>query len=436
MKFSDIIHLGTSNLRFHFRRNLLIMVIMGIIFGLILTANLWLQGVKNSYFTYANYATDGKVIIEATTNLSNIFGGTAPQPITRDAMISDIEAHGGTVLGDASKIGLYGGTVLPAELVDNAIIASLKQTPPDAIPILVPTHIGETFLSRTFPAESRNATRKLADYEEYRDSLIGHTFTDAYSTQYYVVGLAPGDFHTSNLSFQALEKGNQSVFNIILEQISTPRSQLIVIDHQNINNQLNQPTDGATIIATFENSAKAYDYFLHSHGKFLNIELPNRTYLVNTIAGASPETQYLFDNLQHILSIISAALGLIGIIIIIFTSIRLIDQNTPTITLYYRLGANTQQVHAIYLCYLFELMLGAAILAFSLASIIVFLFSVFHQELLSVQALVGFNLDAAPYVVWYGINLHTFIIIAIMLLISGICVLVNHSKLSTRVQAR
>ena len=63
MQIKDILHISTKNIRIYFKRNLIIMAVMGIIFGLILTINLWFQGMENAYMKLASQITDGKVII-------------------------------------------------------------------------------------------------------------------------------------------------------------------------------------------------------------------------------------------------------------------------------------------------------------------------------------------------------------------------------------
>ena len=47
MKLKDVLHISTKNIRIYLKRNLLIMAVMGINYGLVLTINLWFQGVVN-----------------------------------------------------------------------------------------------------------------------------------------------------------------------------------------------------------------------------------------------------------------------------------------------------------------------------------------------------------------------------------------------------
>ena len=69
-----------------------------------------------------------------------------------------------------------------------------------------------------------------------------------------------------------------------------------------------------------------------------------------------PETEYIMCVMQLIINVISVVLGVIAMIVVVFTSIRLVDQDKQNIALYYSLGATARQVRIIYLCYFLELM--------------------------------------------------------------------------------
>lgn len=443
MKLKDVLHISTKNIRIYLKRNLLIMAVMGIIFGLVLTINLWFQGMVNCYMELANRTTGGKVIIEATNSTAGMVIDEEQPQATRQEMIADIEAYGGKVLGEAEKFGAFGGIVLPEDIVKNAIEVDLAKVPTDAAPVLVSSFLGEQLLGKNFPAESTSAIKKQKDYEEFRNSLIGKTFTDTQGAKYYVVGLTPGSFHVHNLSLQQLEKNNHNLLNSVLRFISTPAGTPIIVDNgesatwQTRDNALNDVSLSAisdksdSIAAFFDNNQTAYVYFKNGQGQFADTAFSNRTYSVDVIAGTSPEVQYIINILQTVINIISATLGLIATIIVIFTTIRLTDQDKSTIALYYSLGATAKQIHSIYLCYFFMLMLETALFAFSLASVIVLTFSFLNQELLHIQAAVGFSQTSAPQIIFYATNITVLITIIYMLLMAPLCTLINHKRLST-----
>lgn len=438
MKTKDVLKISTKNIKIYLKRNLMIMAVMGVIFGLIFAINLWLTGMEKTYVAQASRATDGQVIIAATNSTEGIIIDDTRPKTSRADMKADIEAHGGKVLGDAEKFGIFGAVVLPAELVKNAIEVDLDKTPADAAPVLITTFLGEQLLNKDFPNEYTSAINKQKDYENYREELIGKTFTDSYGAKYYVVGLASSNFHINNLSFKHLERGNSNLLNPILEIIPTPEGAPIVIDNgksqlwQKGSNVLEKDVSASnkTTIAVFDNSEKAYEYLKNGNGRFMNIDLPNRTYSVTVIAGMSPESAYILKIIKMVANIASVVLGIIAAIVVIFTSIRLIDQDRHNIALHYSLGATTGQVRIIYLCYFLELMIGAAIFAFVFANIIVLSFSALNKKMLGIQAMLGFNQMIYESVWWYGMNLMTLMIFVAMLIMAPLCILANRKAIS------
>ena len=419
MKLKDVLRLSTRILRTHLKRNLLVISAMSIIFGLIFAINLWLQGVEDSYFALASRATNGQVIISASSNPESLSPGIT-SPATRDDMVADIESHGGRVLADADRFGIFDSVILPADLVQNNIEIDPAQAPADAAPVLASTFLGEQLLGRQFASDT---TPTLKDYETFRKDLIGQTFTDAYGAKYYVVGLAPGNFHIASLSFKQLDRTNGNLLNPLLNYISTPGGAPIAIDdgRRDLWQSGDNPLDAVyadSVVAIFDDPDLAYDYFRHSQARFPNVDFPNRTYSASLIAGPSPETQYIFGIINLVAVIISSVLGLVAAIIVIFTIIRLLDQDRQNIALYYSLGATPGQVCAIYLCYFLELMIGAAIFAFVLASALVLLFSFLNQDLLSLQAMLSFGLASAPQVVWYGLSPVNSIVVGAVILLT------------------
>lgn len=437
MQFKDVLRFSTKNFRIHLKRNLMVVVVMGIIFGLIFTVNLWLQGLENYYAHYTSQATSGQVLITATNSTWLAEPSEDETPISREAMVADIEAYGGQILGEVATYGVYNTIILPPELISGVIEIDPSQVPADAAPTLVNQYLGAQLLQAQYPTQTTKAFSKFRHYEEYRSKLLGQTFTDAFGTKYCIVGLAPDSFRLSTLSFQQLERANANPFNILLEMISTTSSPNIVINNGHSGTwdagelplQYHQPA-ADQVLAVFPDAASAYRYFKSGHGDFMSVDFSDRQYYVEVVAGFSPDIIFLFNMLKFVVNIASLILGLIATIVVIFTSIRLVDQDSKNIALYYSLGATKKQIRSVYLCYFFLLMLFALLFAFFLASTIVLAFSLLNQNLLSIQAAVAFGLNERPIVIWYGVNFTTFIIAFAMLILAPLCTLVNAKHLN------
>ena len=157
--------------------------------------------------------------------------------------------------------------------------------------------------------------------------------------------------------------------------------------------------------------------------------MSGKLYSASVVAGMSPEQTYILRAMKVVANIISVVLAIVAAAVVIFTSIRLVDNDWENIALYYRSGATKRQVRLIYLCYFAELMLGALLFAFGMALLVVLSYSVVNQDLLSIQSELAFSLPAAPMVVWCSVNWTTLVTMLAMLLLSEACVLVNRKRL-------
>lgn len=448
MKLRDILRISGRGVRAHLRRNLMVVAVMGVIFAVILVMNLWLQGMENAYVEFAERATGGKVVILASNSMAGMVMDEETTAVSRAEMVADVEEFGGKVLGDAERVGRYGAVVLPKDLVKEWIEVDLENVPDGAIPVLATAFLGRQLLGKEYGLNGLvGVERELEEYERYRADLIGKTFTDTDGAEYYVVGLALGNFYVGSLSFRALERTNDDILNPVLKMVATPAGMPIVIDDGK-NWQTGEPemvvsgsvgTEGETlvedlpageaIVVVFEDGESAYRYLREGRGRFMNVEFPGQDYAVEVVAGMSPEMRYVFGMMKMVAGGMSVVLGVVAVIVVVFTSIRLVDQEKQNIKLYYNLGATTGQVRAIYLCYFLELMVIAAVLAFGVASAIVVGWSLVNQEILGAQAALAFSLREVPRVMWYGVSAGTVVILGAMLLIAPVCVAVNWKRL-------
>lgn len=448
MKLRDILRISGRGVRAHLRRNLMVVAVMGVIFAVILVMNLWLQGMEKAYVEFAERATDGKVVILASNSMAGMVMDEETTAVSRAEMVADVEKHGGRVLGDAVRVGRYGAVVLPEDLIKEQIEVSIENIPNGAMPVLATAFLGRQLLGKDYGLSGLvGAERELEEYNRYRGDLIGKTFTDTDGAEYYVAGLAPGNFYVGSLSFRALERTNDDILNPVLKMVATPAGMPIVIDDGKNwqTGELEMVVSGSVgtegeilaedllageaIVVVFEDSESAYRYLREGRGRFMNVEFPGQDYAVEVVAGMSPEMRYVFGMMKMVAGVASVVLGMVAMIVVVFTSIRLVDQEKQNIRLYYNLGATTGQVRVIYLCYFLELMVIAAVLAFGVASAIVIGWSLVNQEILGVQAVLAFSLREVPRVMWYGVNVGTFVILGAALLMAPVCVAVNRKRL-------
>lgn len=435
MFWVDALRISGRNIKIHSRRSLMVVATMGMIFGLIFTMNLFLCGIRNSYMNLANDVAGNKVIIVATNNEVNAYNEGSTVEVDRADIVYDIEKYGGRVIGDTRRFGMFGTVIIPEELVKESIEINLDNAPRDAVPVLVNAFLGEQLLKNDLLTTFDDMNKKIISYEKYRSEILGRTFEDVSGAKYYVVGLVPGSYHVSNLSFRQIQANNDNLLNLLLERILVTSGVPTVIDNERDeewqNEYISSETDFGivSVVAVFDDNATAYEYFMNGNGVFPNISLADKTYSVTIMSGVSPEISFTFNWFETIANMVSIVLCVIASIVVIFTSVRLVDQDRQNVALYYSLGATPRQIKIIYLFYFLELMLGALVFAFTLASIVIIIFNLSEQELLSAQAMLSFNLPNRPHVVWYGMDMEAFIASLIMLVLPLLCVAVNSKKM-------
>ncbi len=303
--------------------------------------------------------------------------------------------------------------------------------------MLVSTLLGEQLLGENYIDQSLDLTKKLDDYEHYREEIIGKTLTDRFGARYYIAGLAPSNFHTEDLSFAALEKGNVNLLNPLLSQIRTPSLAPIIIDNGTSKTwqrgeEDEAADDSSAVLVVFEDNEAAYNYFRRGCGIFPNIDARRGEYYVDIVAGMSPEILYLLHGLENIVGIASLVLMIIALIALSVSLHQTLKQSAKELAKYRRRGLMVSQIRMVHIYYCFMLMIGVVLLALGLASLVVILFSTMNQNLLSAQYLLGFSLDAAPQVMYYGFGIRTVIILAMIPLTGVLAALIGTRKLGKK----
>ncbi len=426
MRVWDAVYLGWANLRAHLGRSLLVLGVISVLFCLILVVQLGFQGLENQYMAAAGQKSAGKVVIFANALMDN---GEEYIEVDPEIIKQDIEANGGRILGDVQDYMGGGHFALPENLISEAIEVPLSQVPAGKIPILLDTNDALRLAEKGCPRYFRNAESKQKFYFDLRENILGRSF-DENGREYVAVGLAPGGMCTSNLSFSGLDRSNNSILNPLLEYFAVQDGSATTVVMDGGNEIAGDFDEMSGVMAVFDRPQEAYEYLRHGHGRFSMVDLPgqNVQYNVSAIAGVSPEMIYLFRAIHLVINIGCVVLAIVGVIVAIFTSIRLVDQDLQTIRLYWVLGATTGQIKLVYACYFLELMVGAVLGAFVLASIITVLYGVINQTNLGILFMTGFNLGEAPRVVLWGMNWEVVGFGVVMLMTAPLCLLVNRGN--------
>ena len=424
MKTFDLLKIAIGKIGTHRKKSIYLLLSVSIIFILSFCVNYLFLGYKQKYIQYAELATDDEVIILAEYCLEDCGNNL-------EYVKNDIAKYNGRFINTSLPAGYIS---LPQELIMK--IANDKSNitiHEDETPMLVSTSWAEYKFGISVPVKFRNIEERMTSYINYRNSIIGKHFINDDGKKYVIVGLSPAGYHLSNLSFKELSSSSAGLLDPILEAIQLSSGVTLVAnsDSQNdsdSNNASNEIGVGIAIF-TFSNKTDALAYLNGGEGKFSNVGLSNKKYAVSTIAGPNPEALYSLDCFEAIVDVICTVLSIMGAIIVILTSLRIIEQEMPTIELYRSVGASKKQIRLIYLVYFATIALCSLFLSLIAAFIIAIIYSVSNQEILEALFITAFSLKETGFVLIAGIN-HMTVVIAIILLSSApLCVTINRKRL-------
>lgn len=454
MKLTQMFWLANRNFTQHKRRSLLLVLGLAVWFALVLTMWLWLTGFEQSYQHFATQATGGRVVVQATNQLSTASEGVAVADL--EAMVADLEKFGARIISTEAD-ATSSEVVLSPEVVAGAIEVDPSAAPATAAPVLVTVGQGRNWLGQGDDPWPATAAGKQEAYEHLREALIGRTFTAANGAEYFVVGLAPGDAGLGNLSFNQVARDNFNVLNPLLEGISAPSATTLLLDNGQMatweRGEMRDPaaeleyfeslgldvgglsTSVDTVVAEFADLAAAEAYLRGGQGQFARMgDERAYAYSVSVVAGPSPETGVQFAALRLVALGITVVAVVIAVVLVLLMGSRQVSQDQAKIQRYLRLGATPGQVCGVYGLYFLELVLLVAGLAWLLASAVVLGFSGVNQEILSTQALLAFGLPEAPTVIWYGVDGWAIAVTLLIILLAAVLVGVNWRKFSPKNQ--
>lgn len=472
MKAREVVRLGGRMLGTEKKRSALVIGVVAVLFTLALVLNMGAAGFRRNYLAQAGWATEGQVVVAATAvgtgeaemaasdeqgdlavSAVGVSEATARQAEERvEQMWADLEQWGAEV-----EPGLVVPEVLAAEVqvlqaapliavpeswLAGAVEVSSQAAPVGSWPVLMTKARAQTILDTTWPDATRTPEQKQRNLAEFRAAVVGQTLTQG-EMRYFVTGLAPVGFGIDNWSYQGVERMNQSAFNLLLEMLTVTWGEMLVLDDGGLEPTATLVTPAqvetglpetwvAKLVARFPDALSAMRYAEQGQGDLGYLVAEDKQYQVQVLAGAEPATVMMLDFVRLGALGLGLVLAAVAVVVVIFTTIRLVDREQENLRLYYSLGATARQVRGIYLVYFGGLMLGAAALALVAATVILLVYSAVQQSLLGALFQAAFSLLEAPVVWLWGANWETGLFLGLMLLTAGLAVLVNWRKLGAR----
>lgn len=474
MKFLKLAKLGHRNLIHHKKQTIFTIIVVGSLFSVLVTIQLVMQGLENFYIKQNLSVFNGSTYIAAQAcRRSELLSVSSTHQCVKDdgkfdeqclknhnqepapcstnqqqvnALFANrTKPYGGEVIGNV-EIRNYQYTnlyIYPQEIFTNNITADLSNKPQDALAMIVSLQQAARLLEiKMNLIESRQA--KLDIIDEIKSKAIGKVFT--YNNQkIFIAGILPYGAPYISVARHARDR---RPFDLFLSKIgvsdASNNNSLIFINDKSpaINKILTNSTIYAyQAIIKFNSPDRAYDYFKyeidHIPPSLFGTNRPQTPqYLVNEISTNTMQFRFSFEIRRFILSFAIHVLLITAVIIIVFTFLRLVTQDSRLIALYRSLGATADDVWLIYLWYVFELCL----LTVAYALIIGFLLALGLSKYYSVDFNPGASLFYAKHITEFvpfiGFSLEIVKIIGAILLAAPITSILTLDQLSMRNIAR
>lgn len=429
MRLLDYLRLGGANIAAHKRRAVIVVVIVGVIFGVLMAGSMLIQGVENAALGAMLRPTDGKVWLR-TEARQVLCEDECDMPVDQAEIRRMLAEAGGQEIAVREPEGMFGVYAVAERDIWSVIEVDTANAPEDAVPVLADVSTIASWLRISTLDRNASGEKRARQIAEMRERALGQVIE--YSRQrYYVVGILPGGFGVSSLSL-ATVGDKQNPLNLLLDSVSIDGSETLVID----DGLVTAPTD--EIWAEFADLAQAQAYIdavtaqncnpiEKAAGKCARV----KDYVVTTVIGNPLMIRENFKGIWMVFKIFALVLVVVASIVVVSTYTRLVGRDTKVIALYHAMGATKCQVVGIYCVYLLELSLLAGVFSLILGVVLGLMINLLNMAKLAQVFTIGFGVEESA--VWIlGGNGRMVGLIGIILVLAPIATMLNLHQFSSK----
>lgn len=377
MRTLDYLRLGVAGMKAHKKRALVVVMIVGLLFGVVAAGAFFLQGLEQVALAEMLAPTEGKVLVMSSVD-------------TR-ACGEDCEVAA-EVWKMKEKIGEYGGEVVPVAVrqtaegmfyvVDEGVFGEVfsgvkaeASGEDEAMTVVVPLEVAAELAGIEMPESGASVAERMVAIYKVREAELGRTVESETGARYEVAGILPGGVYAADLSLvYAGQSGNP--LNMLFGQVKTGVSQSFGVGQAE---DVDAEVMGM-VLAVFEDIEAAEGYYRDEVNYCAEVDRMmgrcSEEYRYQ-VAAAVADPLGTYDNLQQVWSVFkvaAAVLAAIAVLIALSTYVRLLGGDVKIIALYHAMGATGWQIRLVYLTYLVMLsMLAvgfAVVLGLGLAAVL------------------------------------------------------------------
>lgn len=365
MRFADVLRLGFAGVKAHKKRGLVVVIIVGLLFGVITAGAFALQGLENAVLGEMLAPTDGKVLVISSVE-TQICGENCEVSAEVAKMKRNVERYGGELISvgmSQTADGMF------YELAESIFVNVADDVDSGVTQVVVPLTTAAQLAGLELPERDAEIAKRVAAIKAVREQTLHQVVESKTGERYYIAEILPGGVYASDLAFWNIEQGGHPL-DLIFNQMSTGVSQDFLVESLAGDVEEVDVEALGVVFAQFEDVKAAYNYYQDKANYCSETDrifgTCGKEYKYQVIAAvADPLTTY--ENLQNVwlvFKIVAAVLAVIALIIAISTYGRLIGKDMKIIALYHAMGATGGQIRVVYIVYL--LMLSALAVGFAI----------------------------------------------------------------------
>ena len=388
MRTLDYLRLGAAGMKAHKKRALVVVMIVGLLFGVVAAGAFFLQGLEQVALAEMLAPTEGKVLVMSSVD-TRACGEDCEVAVEVEKMKEKIGEYGGEVVPAAVRQMAEGMFYVVDEGVFGEVFSGVKAEASgedEAMTVVVPLEVAAELAGIEMPESGASVAERMVAIYKVREAALGRTVESETGARYEVAGILPGGVYATDLSLvYAGQSGNP--LNMLFGQVKTGVSQSFGVgagdggqaeaenslaEAGTMGGELAGEVDAEAmgmVLAVFEDIEAAEGYYRDKVNYCAEVDRMmgrcSEEYRYQ-VAAAVADPLGTYDNLQQVWSVFkiaAAVLAAIAVLIALSTYVRLLGGDVKIIALYHAMGATGWQIRLVYLTYL--VMLSALAVGFA-----------------------------------------------------------------------
>lgn len=380
MRTLDYLRLGAAGMKAHKKRALVVVMIVGLLFGVVAAGAFFLQGLEQVALAEMLAPTEGKVLVTSSVD-TRACGEDCEVAAEVEKMKEKIGEYGGEVVPAAVRQMAEGMFYVVDEGVFGEVFSGVKAEASgedEAMTVVVPLEVAAELAGIEMPESGASVAERMVAIYKVREAALGRTVESETGARYEVAGILPGGVYVTDLSLvYAGQSGNP--LNMLFGQVKTGVSQSFGVgagdglaEAEATGGELAGEVDAEVmgmVLAVFEDIEAAEGYYRDEVNYCAEVDRMmgrcSEEYRYQ-VAAAVADPLGTYDNLQQVWSVFkvaAAVLAAIAVLIALSTYVRLLGGDVKIIALYHAMGATGWQIRLVYLTYL--VMLSALAVGFA-----------------------------------------------------------------------